>query len=161
MQNWGKKRVCFGHIDKFWKGHDAQIKKNACKKRVFRVYFHTMCLGCVLHVLLRGWYPAWNTSGHTPPPRLSCRIKSDKTNIYIIIRVKVGVNHGFFHFYHFWNFLIFKSTWVCSSSSSKNKNIFLNLSINSINLNMSIYLSYFKNVFIFIFAGKSSLRAYS
>ena len=41
----------------------------------------------------------------------------------------------------FWNFLIFKCTWVCSSSSSKNKNIFLNLSINSINLKMSIYLS--------------------
>ena len=54
---------------------------------------------------------------------------------------KVGVNHGIFHVYHFWNFLIFKCTWVCSSSSSKNKNIFLNLSINSINLKMSIYLS--------------------
>ena len=47
----------------------------------------------------------------------------------------------FYHVYHFWNFLIFKCTWVCSSSSSKNKNIFLNLSINSINLKMSIYLS--------------------
>ena len=54
---------------------------------------------------------------------------------------KVGVNHGIFHVYHFWNFLIFKCTWVCSSSSSKNKNIFFNLSINSINLKMSIYLS--------------------
>ena len=54
---------------------------------------------------------------------------------------KVGVNHGFFHVYHFWNFLIFKCTWVCSSSSSKNKIIFLNLSINSINLKMSIYQS--------------------
>ena len=54
--------------------------------------------------------------------------------------VKVGVNHGIFHVYHFWNFLIFKCTWVCSSSSGKNKNIFLNLSINSINLKMSIYL---------------------
>ena len=51
------------------------------------------------------------------------------------------MNHGFFHVYHFWNFLIFKCTWVYSSSSSKNKNIFLNLSINSINLKMSIYLS--------------------
>ena len=40
------------------------------------------------------------------------------------IKIKVGVNHGFFHVYHFWNFLIFKCTWVCSSSSSKNKNIF-------------------------------------
>ena len=27
----GKKRHVFGYIDKFWKGHDAQIKKNACK----------------------------------------------------------------------------------------------------------------------------------
>ena len=54
---------------------------------------------------------------------------------------KVGVNHGIFLVYHFWNFLIFKRTWVCSSSSSKNKNIFLNLSINSINLKMSNYLS--------------------
>ena len=27
----GKKGVSFGHIDKFWKGHDRQIKKNACK----------------------------------------------------------------------------------------------------------------------------------
>ena len=51
------------------------------------------------------------------------------------------MNHGIFHVYHFLNFLIFKCTLVCSSSSSKNKNIFLNLSINSINLKMSIYLS--------------------
>ena len=51
------------------------------------------------------------------------------------------MNHGIFHVYHFWNFLIFKCTWVCSSSSSKKRNIFLNLSINSINLKMSIYLS--------------------
>ena len=27
----GKKGCVFGHIDKFWKGHDRQIKKNACK----------------------------------------------------------------------------------------------------------------------------------
>ena len=30
MQNWEKGCVS-GHIDKFWKGHDGQIKKNACK----------------------------------------------------------------------------------------------------------------------------------
>ena len=30
MQNW-KKGCVFGHIYKFWKGHDRQIKKNACK----------------------------------------------------------------------------------------------------------------------------------
>ena len=33
MQNW-KKGYVFGHNDKFWKGHDAQIKKNACKMRL-------------------------------------------------------------------------------------------------------------------------------
>ena len=54
---------------------------------------------------------------------------------------KAAVNHGIFHVYHFWNFLIFKCMWVCSSSSSKNKNIFLNLSISSINSKMGIYLS--------------------
>ena len=47
----GKKGV-FGHIDKFWKGQDGQIKKNACKnaylgsifireKYVFRVCFES------------------------------------------------------------------------------------------------------------------------
>ena len=30
MQNW-KKGCVFGHTDKFWKEHDRQIKKNACK----------------------------------------------------------------------------------------------------------------------------------
>ena len=45
-----EKRVCFGHIDKFWKEHDGQIKKKACKnmylgsifipeKCVFRFFF--------------------------------------------------------------------------------------------------------------------------
>ena len=27
----GKKGCVFGHIDKFWKEHDGQIKKNTCK----------------------------------------------------------------------------------------------------------------------------------
>ena len=53
----GKKRCVFGHIDKFWKGHDGQIKKNTCKnthlKGLFS-YLKNMCIGCVLKVLLRG-----------------------------------------------------------------------------------------------------------
>ena len=59
-----KKGWVFGHIDKFWKGHDGQIKKKNAKKYlgsifipekyVFRVCFES---------LLRGWYPAWNASG--------------------------------------------------------------------------------------------------
>ena len=40
MQNW-KKGCVFGHIDKVWKGHDGQIKKNACKTVYFGVYFYT------------------------------------------------------------------------------------------------------------------------
>ena len=50
-KNW-KKGYVFGHIDKFWNGHDAQLKKNACKnaylgsifipeKYVFRVCFES------------------------------------------------------------------------------------------------------------------------
>ena len=26
-----EKRVCFGHVHKFWKEHDGKIKKTACK----------------------------------------------------------------------------------------------------------------------------------
>ena len=36
----GKKGCVFGHIDKFGKGNDGQIKKNTCKN-MYRVYFHT------------------------------------------------------------------------------------------------------------------------
>ena len=49
MQNW-KKGCVFGHIDKFWKGHDKQITKNTDKnaylgsifiaeKYMFRVFW--------------------------------------------------------------------------------------------------------------------------
>ena len=34
-----KKGYVFGHIDKFWKGHDPQIKKNACKNVYLRSIF--------------------------------------------------------------------------------------------------------------------------
>ena len=68
------------------------------------------------------------------------------------------MNHGIFHVYHFLNFLIFKCTWVCSSSSSKNKNIFLNLSINSINLKMSIYPSISKMCSSLFSRGNQSAR---
>ena len=48
----GRKGCVFGHTDKFWKGHDGQIKKNACKneylgyifipeKYMFRVCFES------------------------------------------------------------------------------------------------------------------------
>ena len=48
----GKKGCAFGHIDKFWEGHEGQIKKNACKnaylgsifipeKCVFRMCFES------------------------------------------------------------------------------------------------------------------------
>ena len=51
MQNW-KNGCVFGHSDTFWKGHDRQIKKNACKNTylgsifipeiyVFRVCFES------------------------------------------------------------------------------------------------------------------------
>ena len=36
----GGKRCVFSHIDKFWKGHDRQVRKMHAK-HVFRVYFHT------------------------------------------------------------------------------------------------------------------------
>ena len=47
----------------------------------------------------------------------------------------------FFHVYHFWNFLILSARGSVLQVQAKIKIIFLNLSINSINLKMSIYLS--------------------
>ena len=38
MQN-RKKGCVFGHIDKFWKEHDRQIKKNACKNEYLGSFF--------------------------------------------------------------------------------------------------------------------------
>ena len=38
MQNW-KKGCVFGHIDKFWKEHHGQIKKNACKNAYLGSFF--------------------------------------------------------------------------------------------------------------------------
>ena len=35
-----EKRVYFlGHVDKFWKEHDRQIKKNACKNAYLGAFF--------------------------------------------------------------------------------------------------------------------------
>ena len=36
------------------------------------------------------------------------------TRKHSLLWLKVGVNHGIFHVYHFWNFLIFKCTWKMS-----------------------------------------------
>ena len=35
----GKKGVFFGHIDKFWKEHERQIKNNACKNAYLGSFF--------------------------------------------------------------------------------------------------------------------------
>ena len=34
-----EKRVCFCHIDKFWKEHDEQIRKKACKMHIYGLIF--------------------------------------------------------------------------------------------------------------------------
>ena len=63
MQNW-KKGCIFGHIDTFWKGHDRQIKKNACKnaylgfifipeKYVIRVLFVSPWTSLILPLAIR------------------------------------------------------------------------------------------------------------
>ena len=46
----GKKGFVFGHIDKFWKGHDRQIKKNACKNAYLGSIFipEKYVIGCFL-----------------------------------------------------------------------------------------------------------------
>ena len=51
MQNWGG---VFGHTDKFWKGHEGQIKKKGMQKRVFKVYFLILLFSVCFKILLRG-----------------------------------------------------------------------------------------------------------
>ena len=77
----GKKGMFLVILTNFWMDMTLKLRKRK-QKRVFRVYFQLFsylkntCLGCVLKILLRGWYPAWNTSGppglvlHIPIPSL-------------------------------------------------------------------------------------------
>ena len=61
------KRCVFCHIDKFWNGHDGQIKKNACKnaylgsifipeKYVFRVCFESPFTSMISSLKYK-WHP--------------------------------------------------------------------------------------------------------
>ena len=59
MQNLNWKKGCvFGHIGKFWKGHDGQIEKNACKNAYLGSIFipEKYVIGCFLCVHGRAWY---------------------------------------------------------------------------------------------------------
>ena len=54
-----EKRCVFGHIDKVWKEHDRQIKKNAYKNGYLGSFLipENMWLGCFLWVHGWAWYP--------------------------------------------------------------------------------------------------------
>ena len=53
----GKKRCVFGHIDKFWKERDRQIRRNASCKGFFFSNLKNTWLGCLLWVHGRAWHP--------------------------------------------------------------------------------------------------------
>ena len=64
----GKKGCVFGHIDKFWKGHDGQIAcKHAYLGCFFFLYLKNAWLGCFLCVHGRAWCPL--LPFECPPPR--------------------------------------------------------------------------------------------
>ena len=76
----GKKGYVFGHIDKFWKEHDGQIKKNACQnaylgsffipeKYVIRVLFVSPWTSLIPPLAIR-----------VPPPRVFCFV----CNLFIL-----------------------------------------------------------------------------
>ena len=67
-----EKGYVFGQIDKFWNGHDAQIKKNACKnaylgsvfipeKYVFRVCFESPFMRMISSLKYK--WPPWDSDG--------------------------------------------------------------------------------------------------
>ena len=68
----GKKGCVFGHLDKFWKGHDGQIKKNACKNAYLGSIF--IPEKCVIRVL---FVCPW-TGSDTP----SCHLSGPPGTIY-------------------------------------------------------------------------------
>ena len=76
------KRVCFCQFYQFWKEHDGKLKEKTGNYGLF-LYLETMCLRCVLKVLLRGWYPPWNTSSPPPGPLVItfCKLGSDYSAI--------------------------------------------------------------------------------
>ena len=64
----GKKGVFLVIVTNFGKDMTSKLRKTHAKMHIWDLilYLKNMCLGCVLKVLLQGWYPAWNTSA--PPP---------------------------------------------------------------------------------------------
>ena len=79
MQNWKKLRVCFWTYDKFWKGHDWQIKEKRMQKRVFRVaifipekYVFRVCFESPFMRMIS------NLNYKCPPPRQSATPDSEK-----------------------------------------------------------------------------------
>ena len=80
----GENGVFFGHVHKFWRGHDITEKtrkkslRNAYIGHIFIPWKYV--LRVFLKVLLRGWYPAWNTSAPPPDNNVAC-LESGKQEI--------------------------------------------------------------------------------
>ena len=103
MENW-KKGYVFGHIDKFWKGRDGQIKKNACKnaylgfifiseKYVFRVCFESPFTRMISNLKYKCPPPP------PPPPgqdlsQKACQVPDSNIvlpNLFIFPTIKISV----------------------------------------------------------------------
>ena len=71
-----------------------------------------MCLGCVLKVLLRGWYPTWNTNGPSPQGferqcvhYQFCTIWQDRKFLWVTVTAHC-----------FWKWTLEKSLVICIKS---------------------------------------------
>ena len=60
----GQKGVFLVILTNFGKDIMDKLRTTHSKMRIWGLfsYLKNTCLGCILWVLLRGWYPAWNTS---------------------------------------------------------------------------------------------------
>ena len=65
MQNW-KKGYVFGHINKFWRGRDAQMKKNTCKNMYLGSIF--IPEKCMFRVCFGSPFTRMISSQPPPPP---------------------------------------------------------------------------------------------
>ena len=102
MQNW-KKECVFGHTDKFWKVHDGQIKKNACKnaylgsifipeKYVIRVLFVCQWTSLIPPLAIRVAPPRHNSGISYAPYSFRVRIRVKvRIRIRIKMRDRIGI----------------------------------------------------------------------
>ena len=104
----GKKGCVFGHIDKFWKEHDRQIKKNACKnaylgsifipeKYVIRVLFVCPWTSLIPPLAIR--VAPWGTNCQACHVGVVSQVKIGEEDVWTLIHFQLFQENTHFVYY--------------------------------------------------------------